>query len=564
MIGRGSFGSRIKRSPSKKTEKEDKSNEEEAQFKAVEKSQQEKLIIKKIEVKDGPTDNGKDTCTITITTNRGVVEEEEFEAFTDIIGSKAVTEYGKSVPDSTKGKLGGDSKPVNGIDLKGAIINNKTVIRTNNSGIIEEIDKHNTETIVYLIPPIVTYSDNKNRNRTISIKGSINKKNDTTFEIFINSSTHSNNAQATQDNATVQENLNGSPLEEKKINSPPHVARRIEAKKDKEPKPHGGVDFKAKTGDKIYAVKAGKVHKIEYSTAPTGYGTQIVIKHDDGTFSRYAHMNGLVSKDDSVTMVSSENESYDVSTEIKEGQLIGFVGMTGFATGPHLHFEYYTKENATYMERAISTIDWLIENEGRGYTIVKNEEWEAIKKWRASGLGVEYAPVTGDESTNPGLNDYEVGKSKYKVNEDSSGNVTSVEYETVERELIGVDHYTDSPGFFLRYTEETGLNEKILFSVQKGSNDIIEKVIVMIPKNGLTLPDPNSMKFVEKKDGKIVVSGKVADYQNDPNYLIFDVDLGPESNVNKETVLTMTTESYFESNDGNTYSDYNFIFENKD
>ena len=108
--------------------------------------------------------------------------------------------------------------------------------------------------------------------------------------------------------------------------------------------------------------------------------------------------------------------------------------------------------------------------------------------------------MTGDEATNPNLDDYEVGKSKYKVNKDTSGNVTSVVYETVERELVTAFYYINDGGFYLRYTGETGLDEKILFSVQRDLNNNIKKVTVMIPKAGVTLPNPiENMNFVENR-----------------------------------------------------------------
>ena len=93
-------------------------------------------------------------------------------------------------------------------------------------------------------------------------------------------------------------------------------------------KMHTGVDLAASQGTCVYAWKAGKVKQASWNSQ--GYGKFIIIEHDDGTTSRYAHLSGYeVSKDDIVT----------------QGQLIGYVGSTGNSTGPHLHFEILVNGN---------------------------------------------------------------------------------------------------------------------------------------------------------------------------------------------------------------------------
>lgn len=86
-------------------------------------------------------------------------------------------------------------------------------------------------------------------------------------------------------------------------------------------KMHTGVDFAAPAGTKIYAWKAGKVIQASWSG---GYGNFIVIQHNDGTVSRYAHCSRYAcSKGDTVS----------------KGKVIGYVGTTGNSTGNHLHLE---------------------------------------------------------------------------------------------------------------------------------------------------------------------------------------------------------------------------------
>ncbi len=84
---------------------------------------------------------------------------------------------------------------------------------------------------------------------------------------------------------------------------------------------HKGVDFAGKAGDDIIAVAAGVV---TYSGERYGYGYMVEIDHGKGYVTRYAH--------------NSEN-TVSVGDEVERGQVIGYMGSTGRATGPNLHFE---------------------------------------------------------------------------------------------------------------------------------------------------------------------------------------------------------------------------------
>jgi murein DD-endopeptidase MepM/ murein hydrolase activator NlpD len=87
---------------------------------------------------------------------------------------------------------------------------------------------------------------------------------------------------------------------------------------------HHGVDYAAPSGTPIHATADGV---IEFRGWQNGYGNTIVLKHHNGISTLYAHQsrfeNGL-KKGDSVS----------------QGQLIGYVGSTGWSTGPHLHYEF--------------------------------------------------------------------------------------------------------------------------------------------------------------------------------------------------------------------------------
>ncbi|WKX72584.1 peptidoglycan DD-metalloendopeptidase family protein [Streptomyces sp. XD-27] len=84
---------------------------------------------------------------------------------------------------------------------------------------------------------------------------------------------------------------------------------------------HTGVDFPVATGTGIKAVGSGTVVSAGWGGA---YGNQVVIRHEDGKYSQYAHLSSL---------------SVTVGETVTGGEQIGLSGTTGNSSGPHLHFE---------------------------------------------------------------------------------------------------------------------------------------------------------------------------------------------------------------------------------
>ena len=88
-------------------------------------------------------------------------------------------------------------------------------------------------------------------------------------------------------------------------------------------KAHNGIDLAAEEGTPVYAIKDGYV-AYAIKNDPT-FGNYVILTHDKGAMtSVYAHLSKICF------------EQYEY---IKKGDIIGFVGQTGMATGPHLHFE---------------------------------------------------------------------------------------------------------------------------------------------------------------------------------------------------------------------------------
>lgn len=87
---------------------------------------------------------------------------------------------------------------------------------------------------------------------------------------------------------------------------------------------HGGVDLRAPRGTKVYAMDSGTV--VEVEKVFVGYGHFVRIAHQGTVSSLYAHLDKLEVR---------------VGQKVTGGDTIGTVGMTGWSTGPHLHFEVY-------------------------------------------------------------------------------------------------------------------------------------------------------------------------------------------------------------------------------
>ncbi|HLF66329.1 MAG TPA: peptidoglycan DD-metalloendopeptidase family protein, partial [Gammaproteobacteria bacterium] len=87
---------------------------------------------------------------------------------------------------------------------------------------------------------------------------------------------------------------------------------------------HKGVDYAAAKGTPVRATSDGV---ITAANTQRGYGKVIEIQHGSNYSTLYAHLNGYAS-------------GMKKGMAVKQGQIIGYVGMTGMATGPHLHYEF--------------------------------------------------------------------------------------------------------------------------------------------------------------------------------------------------------------------------------
>ena len=87
---------------------------------------------------------------------------------------------------------------------------------------------------------------------------------------------------------------------------------------------HMGTDYAAPIGTPVHAAGDGRV---SFAGHRGGYGNAVVLAHSNSVSTLYGHMSRFA-------------RDLHIGAHIQQGQIIGYVGMTGLATGPHLHYEY--------------------------------------------------------------------------------------------------------------------------------------------------------------------------------------------------------------------------------
>jgi murein DD-endopeptidase MepM/ murein hydrolase activator NlpD len=89
-------------------------------------------------------------------------------------------------------------------------------------------------------------------------------------------------------------------------------------------RPHRGIDYAAPRGTPILAAGDGR---IEQASRTKANGNYVVIKHGEQFVTKYLHLSKFA-------------RNIKTGKRVKQGQTIGYVGATGYATGPHLHYEF--------------------------------------------------------------------------------------------------------------------------------------------------------------------------------------------------------------------------------
>jgi len=109
---------------------------------------------------------------------------------------------------------------------------------------------------------------------------------------------------------------------------------------------HRAIDILAPIGTEIRPITRGRI--IEVSFGRIGWGNTVVVEHEKGLKSRYAHMG-------EIRVIEGET--------VEKGQVLGDIGMTGWTTGPHLHLEIYQGYRAIDPEDVLpefSSPSWMM------------------------------------------------------------------------------------------------------------------------------------------------------------------------------------------------------------
>ncbi len=121
---------------------------------------------------------------------------------------------------------------------------------------------------------------------------------------------------------TLRKTFLRAPMEFTRISSGFSLGRRHPVFQDW--RAHKGIDYAAPVGTKIRTIGEGVV---EFAGVQRGYGRVVIVKHDKERSTLYAHMSKFAPK-------------IAEGVKLSQGQVIGYVGQTGWASGPHLHFEF--------------------------------------------------------------------------------------------------------------------------------------------------------------------------------------------------------------------------------
>jgi murein DD-endopeptidase MepM/ murein hydrolase activator NlpD len=154
-----------------------------------------------------------------------------------------------------------------------------------------------------------------------------------------------------------------APLSYARISSPFSTSRRHPIFRTL--RPHLAIDYAAPAGTPVVAIGRGRV---DFKGWRGGYGNVVDIRHSGNYLSRYAHFSGFAPS-------LRQGQSVDL------GDVIGYVGQTGHATGPHLHFEFLrggTKIN--FLDLRIPKNQQLVGEDLRRFNLLRDQRQAQLNK----------------------------------------------------------------------------------------------------------------------------------------------------------------------------------------
>jgi murein DD-endopeptidase MepM/ murein hydrolase activator NlpD len=129
-------------------------------------------------------------------------------------------------------------------------------------------------------------------------------------------------------------------------------------------RPHPGVDYAAPTGTPVKAIGSGEV---TFRGSNKGAGNYITLRHANGYESMYLHLSGFA-------------KNLKTGSRVRQGEIIGYVGSTGYSTGPHLDFRM--KKNGQFLnpEKVLSPRDESVPQKRLAAFKAGRDRWRSYLK----------------------------------------------------------------------------------------------------------------------------------------------------------------------------------------
>jgi murein DD-endopeptidase MepM/ murein hydrolase activator NlpD len=130
-------------------------------------------------------------------------------------------------------------------------------------------------------------------------------------------------------------------------------------------RPHQAIDYAAPEGTPVVAIGSGR---IEFAGWSNGYGNMVEIRHSNGYASRYGHFSRIA-------------PGIRKGAQIEAGEIVGYVGQTGHATGPHLHFEFLKDgEKTNFLALKLPGMDRLTGDALQAFKLSRDERIAELQR----------------------------------------------------------------------------------------------------------------------------------------------------------------------------------------
>jgi murein DD-endopeptidase MepM/ murein hydrolase activator NlpD len=129
--------------------------------------------------------------------------------------------------------------------------------------------------------------------------------------------------------------------------------------------PHQAIDYAAPAGTPAVAIGRGRVEFVGWRN---GYGNTVEIRHSAGYMSRYAHFSRFA---DGIRRGKS----------VETGEVVGYVGQTGHATGPHLHFEFlHGEQKLNFLSLRVPTTEKLTGDDLLRFKQLRDQRYALLRR----------------------------------------------------------------------------------------------------------------------------------------------------------------------------------------